>query len=180
MNARALLLFLGACCSASPEAKEILELKIITPTGQSYAARQELDDSFESFSSGAIPGEAPPREYQAIRCDGPWGAMKYRLTLADGPGYQLRARGDHLLLQIVEHSVVSEDANINAMSVHCIDLEPRQVVRSLLEIELERGSGASNQVQLANGYQLTFRYIPGDPSQSSTEESATAAATTES
>ena len=166
MNARALLFLLGTCCSAAPAAKEILELEIITPTGQNYAARQELDDSFESFSSGAIPGGEPPREYLAIRCDGSWGAMKYRLTLPDGPGYQLRARGDRLLLQIVEHSVVSEDANINAMSVHCMDLEPKQVVRSLMEIELERGSGASNQLQLGNGYQLIFRYTPAEQSQS--------------
>ena len=179
MNARALLLLLGTCCSASPEAKEILELEILTPAGQSYAARQELDDSFESFSSGAIPGEHPPREYQAIRCDGPWGAMKYRLTLADGPGYQLRARGNRLLLQIVEHSVVSEDANINALSVHCIDLEPKQVVRSLTEIELERGSGAADQLQLGNGYQLIFRYTTDEQSPS-TQETDTARATSDS
>lgn len=163
MNARALLLLLGACCSTSPEAKEILELEIVTSAGESFAARQEFDDSFESFSSGAIPGEQPPREYQAIRCDGPWGAMKYRLTLADGPGYQLRARGNLLLLQIVEHAVVSKDANINALSVHCIDLEPKQVVRSLTEIKLERGSGVSNELQLSNGYQLIFRYTPSEP-----------------
>jgi len=150
----------AASVSAGVQAMETLQLEIITPTGHSYNAQQELGESFETFASGAIPGEKPPREYQAIRCEGPWGATRYHLTLASGPGYQLRAAGDRLLLQIVEHSVISEDQTIAAMSVHCIDTEPRQVVRSVIEIELARGSAEAKQLQLANGYLLEYRYTP--------------------
>lgn len=161
MNHRTLSTFtFAACLGINAQAMEILQLEIVTPTGHSYQAQQELGEAFESFESGAIPGEAPPREYQAIRCEGPWGATKYRLTLASGPGYQLRAEGGRLLLQIVEHAVISEDQTIAAMSVHCIDTEPRQVVRSVIEIELERGSAAAQQLQLANGYTLEYRYTP--------------------
>ncbi len=163
MNYRSLSSFaftLAACLSTSAQAMETLQLEIVTSTGHSYQAQQELSEAFESFESGAIPGETPPREYQAIRCDGPWGATKYRLTLVSGPGYQLRAKGDRLLLQIVEHAVISEDQTIAAMSVHCIDTEPRQVVKSVIEIELDRGSAAAQKLQLANGYLLEYRYTP--------------------
>lgn len=149
---------LFACLAAAPAA-ETLELEI--QAGEhSYRARQELGETFESHGSGALPGGRPPGEYQAIRCDGPWGPLKYRVTLASGPGYRLRARGERLLLQILEHSVISEDRAIAAMSVHCVDTEPRQVVKSLVEIELERGGPAAQRVQLVNGYVLEYRYTP--------------------
>ncbi|MGL6160854.1 hypothetical protein [Microbulbifer sp.] len=45
------------------------------------------------------------------------------------------------------------------MSVHRIDTEPQQV-KSLVEIELERGSPAMQRVQLADGYVLKYRYTP--------------------
>ncbi|MBB3062280.1 hypothetical protein [Microbulbifer rhizosphaerae] len=148
-----------SACLAAAAAAETLELEIRTGENN-YRARQELGETFESFNSGAIPGDRPPREYLAIRCGGPWGALKYRVTLPSGPGYQLRANNERLLLQILEHSVISEDRAIAAMSVHCVDTEPRQVVKSLVEIELERGSPAAQQVQLANGYVLEYRYTP--------------------
>lgn len=160
MKNRALLLALTSGLSIGTQAMETLELEIVTPDGHSYRAEQVLDENFESFDSGAIPGETPPREYQAIRCDGPWGAMKYRLKLASGPGYQLYAKGDSLRLQIVEHSVISEDQTIAAMSIHCIDTEPRQVVKAVYEIELDRRRASAQQLQLANGYQLEYRYLP--------------------
>ncbi|MFC6980798.1 hypothetical protein [Microbulbifer taiwanensis] len=93
MNNRLSLYALSICLSTAAQGKETLELEIVTPSGHSYQAQQELGGDFESYDSGAIAGEVPPREYQAIRCDGPWGAMKYRLILASGPGYQLRSRG---------------------------------------------------------------------------------------
>ncbi|MEW5248832.1 hypothetical protein [Microbulbifer discodermiae] len=161
MNARAFLFLLSACCSTAASADDLLELQIVTPSGDRLTARQGLDSDFDAFSSGVIAGEEASKEYQAIRCDGPWGATKYHLKLAEGPGYVLRAEGQRLLLQIVEYAVVSADANIEAMSIHCTDMEPVQVARSLVEIELERGSATSDQRQLANGYQLLLRYNPG-------------------
>ncbi|MCW8125136.1 hypothetical protein [Microbulbifer halophilus] len=159
MKARHLIPILPLCLCGGATA-EMLELEIVSAGGYRYAAKQELDDTFEAFESGAIPGEQPPREYKAIRCDGPWGALKYSLTLPSGPGYQIRANDDQLTLQIVEHAVVSVDANIDAMEVHCIDSEPKQVVRSLAKIELERGSGDAQQLVLAKGYRLEYRYTP--------------------
>ncbi|WP_323846908.1 hypothetical protein [Microbulbifer magnicolonia] len=160
MNPRIPLLALTASLSAGVQALETLALEIVTPAGHRYQAQQQLGDAFESFESGTIAGETPPQEYLAIRCNGPWGALKYRLPLASGPGYLLIAQGDSLLLQIVEHSVISEDQAIAAMSVHCIDTEPRQVIKALFEVELVRGSAAAQQLQLANGYQLEYRYTP--------------------
>lgn len=160
MKARHLIPILSLCLCSGTTAAEILELEIVTAAGHRYSAKQELGNAFESFDSGAIPGERPPREYKAIRCDGPWGALKYSLTLRSGPGYQIRADGDQLVLQIVEHAVISADKNIEAMEVHCIDTEPKQVVRSLLKIELDRGSGDTRQLTLANGYRLEYRYTP--------------------
>ena len=160
MKVRQLFPLLIAPLSAAALATETLQLEIVTPTGHSYRAEQELGEAFQSYDSGAIPGDEPPREYQAIRCDGPWGRMKYHLTLASGPGYQLRADAEHILLEIQEHAVISEDRNIAAMTMHCIDTEPRQVVRALSEIELERGKAASKELQLPNGYVLVYRYTP--------------------
>lgn len=137
-----------------------LQLEIVTPSGERYRAEQRLEATLQSFSSGAIAGDAAAREYQAIRCGGPWGAEKYRLSLASGPGYELRAKGDQLLLQLVEHSVISEDRTIAAMSVHCIDTEPRAVVKSLVEIELDRSRADSQQLVLANGYRVEYHYSP--------------------
>ena len=149
-----------AACYGSAQAKGTLNLEIITPSGDDYSAQQELGDDFESFASGAISTGEPPGEYQAIRCDGPWGPQKYRVALASGPGFRLRVVGDRLVLQILEHSVISEDLAIAAMRVHCVDTEPRQVVKSLLEIELDRTSAAAEQLQLINGYLLEYRYKP--------------------
>lgn len=154
------LIAVAALPLASAAGAATLELEIITPSGQSYRTEQQLAATFESFSSGAIAGAATAREYQAIRCNGPWGAQKYRITLASGPGYALYAENDRLLLQLVEHSVISEDATIAAMSVHCIDTEPRPVIKSLVEIELERDSAESQQLRLANGYQVNYQYSP--------------------
>jgi hypothetical protein len=154
-----------ALCAASLAARaaayalEQLELEI-TAGGHRYQVQQEVTDALQEFSSGAIPGAIPPREYQAIRCDGPWGAMKYRMTLASGPGFQLRALDNKLLLLITEHSVLSEDQTIAAMAMHCIDLQPRPLVKSVVEIELERGSAAQQTLQLENGYLLEYRYTP--------------------
>lgn len=47
------------------------------------------------------------------------------------------------------------------MSVHCVDTEPQQV-KSLVEIELERGGPAMQRVQLANGCLLEYRYTRRD------------------
>lgn len=160
MKARHLIPLVSVLLCGNAMATETLELEIVTANGARYSASRELGETFESFDSGVIRGEAPPREYKAIRCDGPWGAIRYSLPLASGPGYQVRADGERLSLQIVEHAVISADRNIEAMKMHCIDTEPKQVVRSLLKVELDRGSRESRQVVLANGYRLVYRYTP--------------------
>jgi len=150
----------AAGLSAATAAAETLQLEIVTPSGQHYGAEQPLGQSFDAIQSGVLPGAEPAREYLAIRCGGPWGAMKYHLELASGPGFLLRAKGDQLLLELQEHAVISEDSTISAMRVHCIDTEPRQVVKSLTQVELERGRAAERTLQLDSGYQLTYRYTP--------------------
>ncbi|SEA36975.1 hypothetical protein [Microbulbifer marinus] len=160
MKHSALVFALTGGLSIGAQGMETLHIEIVTPDGHRYRAEQSLDKDFDSYQSGAIAGDRAPREYQAIRCGGPWGAIKYRLSLTSGPGYELYAKGSNLLLQIVEHSVISADQTIAAMSVHCIDTEPQQVLKAVAEIKLDRGSATTQQLRLANGYQLEYRYTP--------------------
>ncbi|WP_346838919.1 hypothetical protein [Microbulbifer sp. SAOS-129_SWC] len=160
MRARHLPLILAASLTTASAAAETLKLQIVTPGGEHYRAEQALGQAFDGVQSGVLPGAGPAREYLAIRCDGPWGAMKYHLKLASGPGYQLRAKGNQLLLELQEYAVISEDSTIAAMRVHCIDTEPKSVMKSLAKIKLERGVAASQTVHLDNGYQLAYHYTP--------------------
>ncbi|KUJ82606.1 hypothetical protein AWR36_012535 [Microbulbifer flavimaris] len=151
-----------ACLGAMPgaSAKETLEVLITTPDGQRHQSLQELGKAFDVYDSGAIAGPSSVREYSAIRCDSAWGAIKYRVPLASGPGYRLQAEGEQLRLQLLQHSVVSEDVNIAAMEVHCFDLGPKAVTHALGEVTLKRDNAQSQRLQLASGYMLEFRYHP--------------------
>lgn len=162
MRIRAATIAMTAClgAAAASEASETLEVLITTPEGQRYQAQQEFEGTFEAYDSGAIAGTSAVREYSAIRCDSAWGAIKYRVPLASGPGYQLEAEGEKLRLRLVEHSVLSEDVNIAAMEVHCFDSGPKPVMNALGEVILERGSAQTQTLQLANGYLVEFRYEP--------------------
>ncbi|WP_237066680.1 hypothetical protein [Microbulbifer guangxiensis] len=162
MHTRAATIAISALLgtSAGVEARETLEVFITTPEGQRFQAHQELGATFEVYDSGAISGPSTVQEYSAIRCDSAWGAMKYRIPLASGPGYRLEAHGDKLRLRVVEYSVHSEDTNIAAMEVHCIDSAPRPITNALGEVTLERGSEQRQSFQLAGGYLVEFRYRP--------------------
>ncbi|MFV8783818.1 hypothetical protein ACNKU7_15480 [Microbulbifer sp. SA54] len=130
--------------------------------GHEYQATQPLGSEFEYFESGALTGRAGSvtRTYDAIRCDGPWGAMKYQVALPSGPGFILQTSGDKLLLRILEHRVLSEDRTIQAMKVHCQDLAPKMVVNAITEIEIQRGKPFTDEVHLDNGFQLALDYEP--------------------
>ncbi|WP_295798544.1 hypothetical protein [uncultured Microbulbifer sp.] len=156
--AGAALLLCG--CIGTAQAAE-LEVRL-TSDGEEYRLVQELQDGFEYFESGALTSAASGgiQTYDAIRCDGSWGAMKYQVSLPSGPGLSLRNAGDTLLLQIVEHAVISEDRNIQAMKMHCMELAPKPVVRAIAMIELDPGREKSAQQLLANGYQLEYHYKP--------------------
>lgn len=156
-----LLRVLLLTAAASRVAAEQLEIHV-RAEGIEYGAVQIIDSRFEQFESGALsdPEERNVRPYQAVRCDGTWGAMKYQVTLASGPGYTLERDGDNLLLQIVEHKVLSKDHNIQAMKIHCQDLEPRTVVHAVELIELKRGKKQSRELILGNGYQVHYQYQP--------------------
>lgn len=138
-----------------------LEVRITTER-DGYHSVQQLDSHFEHFESGALLNEAENniRTYEAIRCDGPWGAMKYQVSLASGPGFSLRKAGDTLLLQIVEHTVISEDRNIQAMKMHCLDVAPKSIVHAIALIEIEGDRENSAQQTLPNGYKVEFHYQP--------------------
>lgn len=162
MRIRVMTLATIACLGVAPgsSAKETLEVLITSPDGQRHQSLQELGKAFDVYDSGAIAGPSSVREYSAIRCDSAWGAVKYRVPLASGPGYRLQADGEQLRLQLLQHSVVSEDVNIAAMEVHCFDSGPRAVIHALGEVTLERDNAQSQRLQLANGYMLEFRYHP--------------------
>lgn len=141
------------------QADEKLLLTIATSSGEELLVEHRISETDGGFASGAL-GRAASRQYQAIRCDGPWGAQKYRLTLASGPGYQLELDPGTILLSIVEHDVISEDSTIEAMQIHCRDMEPQPVVRSVAKIWLERGRAVRRELALPNGYRVLYSYRP--------------------
>ena len=153
------LIFTFACATATHGAELTLQL---TADDNAFRAVQHLERDFEFFESGALTNKAADnmQTYQAIRCDGSWGAMKYQVSLASGPGFSLRKSGETLLLQIVEYAVISEDRNIQAMKIHCTDLAPKPVVREIAMIELDPAKETLQQQTLANGYQLKYHYRP--------------------
>lgn len=155
------LALLSMINSSSAGAEETLEISITAPEGQ-FEIQQALTPGFESYASGPLlnPTEGNRKHYSAIRCDGPWGAVKYDLPLVSGPGIRLRASEKRLLVQILEHRVQSENRNIDAMKMHCRDSGPKTTQRSVAEIELVRGNKTSKEIPLANGYLLSLRYIP--------------------
>ena len=153
----------GLVVAGTVNASLAAELEVrITTAEDGFRSVQQLDGDFDHFESGALLNEAEDniRTYDAIRCDGPWGAMKYQVSLASGPGFSLRKAGDTLLLQILEHTVISEDRNIQAMKMHCLDAAPKSVVHAIALIEIESGKENSAQQTLANGYTLEFHYQP--------------------
>ncbi|WP_237058203.1 hypothetical protein [Microbulbifer sediminum] len=137
-----------------------LQLKLLTDHGDTFEIEQQVERDGPDFASAILGEEGAVREYQAIKCDGPWGAVKYRMALPNGPGYQLELARDTILLRIVEHAVVSEDRNIEAMKIHCRDTQPRPVVKSLVEIQLDRSSPAEQELILPNGYRIQYSYLP--------------------
>ena len=145
----------------SASATEMLEISITAPEGQ-FEIQQPLGPGFETYTSGPMVNETEDnrKRYSAIRCDGLWGAMKYDVALVSGPGIRLRASESRLLLQILEHRVLSENKNIDAMKMHCRDTEPKTIQHSVAEIELVRGNKTSKEIPLINGYLLSFHYIP--------------------
>ncbi|MCH9691292.1 MAG: hypothetical protein K0U59_04390 [Gammaproteobacteria bacterium] len=147
-------------CTAASDGH--LTLTIITQ-GLSYQAKQPLGGLFNHFNSGvmATAQGITTREYMAIRCDEAWGAFRYPRTLSVGPGYSLQLSDNgELILRILEYAVISQDAAINAMAMHCIELEPRPVVNTIAKIKLVRNAASSQQLELANGYSLSYHYVP--------------------
>lgn len=142
-------------------AKETLQITITTPEGR-FERQQLLGPGFDHYVSGPLlhASAGNRKTYAAIRCDGPWGAMRYEVALVSGPGFALRASPDRLLLQVLEHRVQSENQNIDAMKIHCRDTEPKAVQHSVAEIELNRGEKISREIPLHNGYLLSFHYSP--------------------
>ncbi|WP_226667850.1 hypothetical protein [Microbulbifer aggregans] len=140
---------------------EQLELRL-QADGYAYQVVKHLDGQFEYFESGALEkaSSEATKTYDAIRCDGAWGAMKYQVELPSGPGFTLLNDGLTLQLRIVEHRVLSADRNIQAMKIQCQELAPRALVHAVAEIELQRGQAHADQITLANGYQLEFDYRP--------------------
>ncbi|GAA5524176.1 hypothetical protein Maes01_00730 [Microbulbifer aestuariivivens] len=143
-------------------AGETLKVAITTPDGEQFQSLRELATTLENDDSEALVGMGNTRQYSAIRCDSAWGAVKYRVDLASGPGFRLTADDTQLRLQLLQYSVVSEDVNIAAMQVHCFDSAPKTVVHALGEITLERGRTQSQRFQLPSGYAVELHYEPSN------------------
>ncbi|SDJ70711.1 hypothetical protein [Microbulbifer yueqingensis] len=160
MNVPTYLAFTCALLGSQVQAKETLQLTILTAAGREYLVEHPIEESEGAFASGVLGSEPLGREYLAIRCGGSWGAQRYRLTLPSGPGYQLELTPESILLRIVEHDVINEDSTIEAMRIHCTDVEPRAVVRSVAKIQLDRGKEDKRELELPNGYRLLYSYSP--------------------
>ncbi|WP_444908708.1 hypothetical protein [Microbulbifer sp. TRSA005] len=161
MEFRKLILMPFALLSFQVLAQPTLKIEITTPEGWQFHTRQILSKLTLSKESKSTSAQTAPSEYQAIRCDGPWGAVKYTIPLLKGPGIKILYGTGSLFLQVIEYSVDSKEGAIYSMSIQCIDVEPTQIINAITEIELTIGKEASEQLELSNGYILKYHYKPG-------------------
>ncbi|WP_226644588.1 hypothetical protein [Microbulbifer variabilis] len=161
MEFRKLLLTPFLFMSGQILAQATLKIEVETPEGWHFHTQQILDETSLKSQSKSISAQTPPAEYQAIRCDGPWGAVKYTVSLSSGPGIKILYGEDGLYLQVLEYSVDSKDRAIESMSIQCIDTQPTQIINAIKEIELTIDKESTEQVELSNGYILKYHYKPG-------------------
>ncbi|MCO1333211.1 hypothetical protein MO867_02550 [Microbulbifer sp. OS29] len=158
MKKYSFLLFYFFTLNTAALAEEKLFIEIKTTDGLYLHSEQRL--TWNSFNITSDPSyvKSAQSEYLAIKCGGPWGAVKYRLTFVDGPGFKLHMRGNQLILQIIEYNVISSEQAINAMSIHCIDTEPKQTIKSIAEIMINQSNYKEETLELKNGYEVTYQY----------------------
>jgi len=160
MQLAKLLLLSIILFSGTTLAEQSLHVEIVTPNGLTLQTRQTLGEGFLEGRPNQITKKIAPRGYQAIRCGGPWGAVKYWVMLSSGPGLKIHNRKDHIVIQIVEYSVISKDQTIATMGIQCTDTEPTQIFRSIEEIELTRNIEKQEKINLSNGYTIKYHYTP--------------------
>ncbi|WP_444921047.1 hypothetical protein ACJJID_00610 [Microbulbifer sp. CnH-101-G] len=160
MEFRKLLLMSSLFMSSQVLAQATLQIKIETPEGSQFHTQQILEEASLKSQSKSISAQTPPAEYQAIRCDGPWGAVKYTISLSSGPGIKILYGENALYLQVLEYSVDSKDRSIESMGIQCIDTQPTQIINAITEIELTIDKETIEKVELNNGYTLEYHYKP--------------------
>ncbi|WNZ57085.1 hypothetical protein QT397_06980 [Microbulbifer sp. MKSA007] len=139
-------------------AAEMIAIQISAPNGSNLYTEQPIDKSTDIKGSEPIYIKISSTQYQAIKCKGPWGATKYKKWMTEGPGFKLYQSDKQLLIQVVEHRVISADIAINSMSIHCMDAEPKQVIKSIAEIVIERSINSEEILEFDNGYKLSYQY----------------------
>ncbi|MFA0811195.1 hypothetical protein [Microbulbifer epialgicus] len=159
MKIRIALLISISLLGNSTLAEQSLNVEIVTPAGEIFQTKQVLGDKLKE-SIPIISVKAAAREYQAIRCNGPWGAMKYKVMLSSGPGIEIYKKKDKIALQVIEYSVISKDLTIASMDIHCIDTEPTQVLNAIEEIDFIGYIEKQEKIELSNGYIIEYHYTP--------------------
>ncbi|WP_020411906.1 hypothetical protein ACJJJB_00645 [Microbulbifer sp. ANSA001] len=140
-------------------AEQSLKVVIMTPDGETFQTKQILENRLTE-STPVISIRAIMKEYQAIRCNGPWGAIKYKVMLSSGPGIEIFKKNDRVYLQFIEYSVINKDLTVASMGIHCIDTEPKQIFNTIGEIDLMRNIEKQEELELSNGYILKYHYTP--------------------
>ncbi|BBM00618.1 hypothetical protein [Microbulbifer sp. GL-2] len=155
-----LLLLSTILLSGATFAEQSLNVEVVTPNGLTFKTGQILGEEFAEGRSNQISKKISPTGYQAIRCGGPWGAVKYRVMLSNGPGLKINNSKDHIVIQVIEYSVISKDQAIATMGIQCVDTEPTQIFRSIEEIKLIKNIEKQEKINLSNGYTVKYHYTP--------------------
>ncbi|WP_299580176.1 hypothetical protein [uncultured Microbulbifer sp.] len=166
MNFRKFLFMCFFLCSGSIFAQKAptqytLKIEIETPEGWQFHTQQIFSDPKLDIDSKPLSAQTSPKKYQAIRCDGPWGAIKYTVSLSSGPGVKILHREDTIIIKVIEYSVDSKDQVIETMSIQCIDTEPTQIMNSVEDVKFTIDKEITEQVELSNGYVLKYHFKPG-------------------
>lgn len=146
--------------SGTTFAEQSLNVEVVTPNGLTFKTGQVFGEEFAEGKPSQISKKISPTEYQAIRCGGPWGAVRYRVMLSSGPGLKINNRKDHIVIQVIEYSVISKDQTIATMGIQCVNTEPTQTFRSIEEIRLIKNIEKQEKINLSNGYTIKYHYTP--------------------
>ncbi|AWF79943.1 hypothetical protein BTJ40_03425 [Microbulbifer sp. A4B17] len=153
------LLFLTYLLCIPNAASETISIQVSADNGSTIHTKQALKENALSDGNEAIYIKMAPNQFQAIKCEGPWGAIKYKKPMIEGPGFKLYQNDQQLIIQVIEHRVISADIVINSMDIQCIDTEPKQTINSIAEIVIERSISSEETLVFDNGYKLSYQYF---------------------
>ncbi|WP_444943504.1 hypothetical protein ACJJIK_18325 [Microbulbifer sp. ZKSA006] len=153
-----LLYFLIYALHIPTTAAETIAIQISARNGSNLYSEQVLSNRALPPKNQPIYIKMASNKFQAIKCKGAWGATKYEVSLIEGPGFKLYQDDKQLTIQVIEHRVINADSIINAISIHCIDAEPKQTITSIAEVVIDRAKNSEEILEFDNGYTLSYQY----------------------